>query len=124
MHGNACRELAARGDDTGEAETIALDAERRDGVAARVDGDQELVRGVVDERALRREMIRFRSGKRSASVAARRVGTGLCQPAVARPVVDDDAIARRLVRLDEDEAPLAAVGGRALDGGARNERCE
>ena len=109
MDGDAGRELAAGRDDLAALEAISVDLERRHGVAARVDRDQDGVPRVVHERALRGEMVGLGSGSRNPAVAARRVGAGLRQRAVARAVVDDVPVSGHLVRLGPDDGSSPSV---------------
>src|SRR5262245_15954014 len=103
VNGDAGWELAAGGDDLATLQSIAVDLERRHGVAPCVDCDQDRVPRVVDERALRREAIGLGSWCGSAAEAARRVDACLRQRAVGRTVVDDDAVSGELVRLGPDD---------------------
>jgi hypothetical protein len=108
---DARRELTPGGDDLPALEPVAVDLERRHRVAARVDGDQDPVARVVDERALRGEAVGLGARRGDAAVSARRVGARLRERSVAGAVVDDDPVPAHLVRLDEDDgsAPSVAV---------------
>src|SRR5262245_23266429 len=100
-HGDAGGERATGRDDLAQRQVVAVHLEDVDRVAARVDADQQVVCAVVQERALRGELVRGGAGG-GAARAAGRVGARLREQAVGRTVVDDDLVSGEPVRLDED----------------------
>jgi hypothetical protein len=108
-HRDARREVASGWDDVHEPETFTADAEDGQRIAAGIDGEEQRMSGVVDERALRRQQVRFRPGRRGTASAARGVGGLTVQAAVALPFEDDDLVAGELVGLDEHELLALAV---------------
>jgi hypothetical protein len=109
VDGDARREVAAGRVDVGQPQLCSVDAEHRDGVAAGVDGKEQAVPLVVDERALGAQAVRRGAGRDIAAVATRRVCVFLRQASVAVAAEDDDLVAVELVGLDEHRALAAAV---------------
>src|SRR5262245_47284110 len=106
---DAGRELAARRDDLAPLQPVAVHLERRHGVAASVDGDQQRVPRVVCERALRREEVGLGSRGGGAAVAAGGVNAGLREAAVVGAIEDDDLVAAQVLRLDPDDGSASPV---------------
>src|SRR5215203_3608107 len=123
VDGDARREVAAGRVDVGQLESRSVDAEDGDGVATRVDCEEQPVPLVVDERALRAQAVRRGAWCDVAAVAAGRVAACLGEPSVSVALEDDYPVAVELVGLDEDGAfapPVAAstaVVGRDGPGG-------
>jgi hypothetical protein len=132
LHGDAGGELTAGRLDVEQPEPVATNVERRDRVAAGIDGEQHPVRLVVDQRALRGQAVGLGARRGGAAEAAGGIHAGLAQAAVRASIEDDDPVPVQLVRLDEHDVrvpSVSALGGRGLGscqhGGSRHQqRCE
>ncbi len=126
MYGDARREVATGRVDVCQLEPRPVNAEDGDGVAAGVDGEEQPVPLVVDERALRAQAVRGGARRDVAAVAARSVAVLFREPSVSVALEDDDPVAVELVGLDEDRAFAPAstpvVGRDGPGGDERGER--
>ena len=120
VHGDARRELSARGDHRFEVEAITVDAERRDGIAAGVHREEQTTRRVVDERSLRGKVVRLGARRGDATQPASRVGAGPRQAPIDSSVIDDDMISGRFVGLHPDHRGRRRRGGVDCEEGGAN----
>src|SRR5204862_5432716 len=74
--------------------------------------DQRLMCGRVRQRALRGEPVGLRARGRRAAVAAGRIRARGRELPVVAAVIDEDPVAGKLVRLDEDDTAVAVAGAR------------
>ena len=100
MDGDADREDAAGADHLSQRESAAADVEHRDRVAAGVDGEQQALVAVVDQRALRRQVVDHGADERAA-LAAGRIDPHRAQRSARRAIVGDDRVRGRVVTLHE-----------------------
>ena len=95
------REVAPTVDDLESMQVCTFDVEDGECVAAGIDGEEQVIVGVVGQRTLRREGVDDSAGLRAAQ-AAGRVLTDPMQATVARATVREHRVACGIVGLHED----------------------
>ena len=115
MHGDAVGELTSGAQDLVEANTAPFHREDRDRVAPGVDGEEEVVPGVVGEGTLRDETTR-RSGGLDTAKAAGRHNLLLGELAAGLLGERYDLVAGWVVSLDKDGRRRRACGAREVGG--------
>ena len=116
MHHDAVRELTSGTQDLVEANTAPFHRQDRDRVAPGVDGEEEVVPGVVGEGALRGEIVRAGCGT---TQAAGRHNLLLGELAVGLLGERYDLVAGRVVGLGKDGRRRRARGAREVGGTGR-----
>ena len=101
-------ERSTRRNDLEQQEPVAEHGEDGDGVAAGVDGVQQVVTRVESQGTLRSRVVDDRAREYPTEPSGR-IDAGLGQVAIGRAVVGDHGVAGRVVGLDEDDVVRAAA---------------